>query len=185
MRADFPSRSSKPLQRSQINLPQPQQPPYYEYDDYYNFATFEGSSQTYEGSHDWFGPGPEKKIRPSKAHTGNPRDVNARISSVTLIFNGTKNAQDQLSFIALGGSCVEQLGPVACSDFWQWNLEASVIVNDDASKWTVKQIILSSSTSGYTKDGNGTLHPFSGQETPGDDGPDFYNTLLGRKLSFG
>lgn len=155
--------------------PQPQQPPYFAFYDYYNFSSFEGGvPQTYEGSYDWYGPGPEQKIRPSKIHTGNTNSNNARIPKITLAFTNPRNPQDMLKLVDDGKNCSENLGPKACpsTGWYLYALEGSVIVNDDASKWTVKQTAGTLNYSGYSKDSNGALHSFSNSLPGGPDGPD-------------
>jgi len=41
------------------------------YYDPYNFGLYEGTPAQYDGSYEWFGPGPEQRRLPSTIHTGN------------------------------------------------------------------------------------------------------------------
>jgi hypothetical protein len=102
------------------------------------------------------------------------------LTCFTLAFTpgGTKNSQDNLNFVPTDpNDCSNTFGSKDCTastGWWLYNLEGTVVVSDDASKWTVKQTKNSIVYSGNTKDANGVLHSFSNTIpfTNAPDGPD-------------
>lgn len=67
------------------------------YYDYYNFGLYEGAPAQYEGSYEWFGPGPEQRRLSSVIHTGNTTAMGTppqiptslKFLSVTVLPTGT------------------------------------------------------------------------------------------------
>ena len=61
--------------------------------------------------------------------------------AITMSFTGSKSPGDNLSF---GGSshqtdCSESLGPQTCISLWDWNVEGTGVVTDNAANWAVTQ----------------------------------------------
>ena len=139
------------------------------FDDEYNLESFiEEGLNTYENYYDWYGPGPETGDGLSNIDLGMTEAIeNYPKATITLTFTpgAVKNSQDHLSFLSNNSTnCSETLGPKDCNtgaEWWFYNLEGTVAVSDDASKWTVNQTKSSIVYSGNTKDANGVLHPFS------------------------
>jgi hypothetical protein len=147
------------------------QPIFQGYDDMYDFGFYSENPQTYDDYFEWDSPGPET-VTTSRLQRQGVTAVkkNYPKATITFSFNNSKNTQDALMF-ASASVCSESLGPTNCSDFWSLSFEGTVVVSDDASKWTVKQSIVSGNSDFYAKDSSGTLHHATQPATPGSDGP--------------
>jgi hypothetical protein len=149
------------------------------YEDQYNFTLLsEGVPQTYLDNYTWIGPGPPTEGNPKPINLGYTTASAAIAPLLSVKFSGTKSPNDALLFI-YGNDCSETLGLTACypstysqiTANWRWNIEVSAQVNDDASKWTVAQNVLTSSDTGQTVDSSGAKHPFTDNPPTGPDGP--------------
>jgi hypothetical protein len=90
---------------------------------------------------------------------------------ISMHFIGSKNPLDRLQNLLAPYECSENLGPVNCPNDWLWNLEGTVIVTDDVTKWTVQQKIVSGTTTYMFRDSAGALQQATFTDTPGPDGP--------------
>jgi Bacterial Ig-like domain (group 2) len=89
--------------------------------------------------------------------------VNAVSATITVRFTGSKSVGDGLMFTPSVNTCSEYLGLHDCStstQTWPWNVEVVATVTDDASKWTVSQLV-GATGSGQYKDSSGVLHGFN------------------------
>jgi hypothetical protein len=71
-------------------------------------------------------------------------------AAITLKFTGTKTTGDSLSFEAADYDCSESLGPLTCPNDWLWNIEATIVVSDDATNWDVTQTVYGEEKYAYT-----------------------------------
>jgi hypothetical protein len=111
---------------------------------------------------------------PSYFQDGATGTVTAPTAAITVKFSGSKSSGENLSFPS-GTSCSQNLGgPLTCTSdtipTWQWNVEVSAVVSDDASKWTVTQTIDSGRNKGNYTDSSAFDTSFS-TACPPCDGP--------------
>ena len=140
--------SAQPTMPFDTPEPQPGRPVTQYYDDPYNYNSFdEGTYQTYAGSFDLYGPGPDQQVKRKPLHIADTTADSAIAPVITVKFIGAKSSGDNLMF-ASAGLCSEGLGLGYCPGYqsrgprWNWRVEISAPIKDDASKWTVTQQIL-------------------------------------------